>query len=62
MAPLTDPFNIRLSLSQIQFVDALCESRGIVSRPAAIRHLIEEAKEREARRQRADQRRQGAAA
>ncbi len=48
MKPLADPFAIRLSPSQIQYLDRLRERRGIVSRPAAIRHLIEEARDREA--------------
>ena len=50
MTPLADPFNIRLSPGQIQYIDKLRERRGIVSRPAAIRHLIEEARDRDERR------------
>jgi Arc/MetJ-type ribon-helix-helix transcriptional regulator len=55
MAPLADPFSIRLSEAHLQFLDELCERRSYISRPTAIRALIEEAKDREARRARRQQ-------
>jgi Arc/MetJ-type ribon-helix-helix transcriptional regulator len=59
---LADPFSLRLSPQQIEFLDLLRERHGFISRPTAIRHLIEEARTRDARRQRAEQRRQHTAA
>lgn len=54
--PLADPFSIRLSEDQIRYLDELCERRAYISRPTAIRALIEDARARERRTARRHQR------
>ncbi len=44
MDPLADPFTIRLSTSQISYLDTLLQRRGMVTRVAAIRYLIDNAR------------------
>lgn len=48
--PLADPFSIRISVEQMRFLDTLCEERAYISRPTAIRALIEAERARYARR------------
>lgn len=54
--PLADPFSLRLSEDQIQFLDDLCERHAYISRPTAIRALIEDARARDLRNARRQQR------
>lgn len=56
--PLADPFSIRLAVDQIEFLDQLCERHAYISRPTAIRALIEDARARERRTARRHQRQQ----
>ena len=51
--PLADPFALRLSESHMQFLDEIRERDSHVTRAAAIRALIEQARQRDARRRRA---------
>ena len=57
MPPLADPFSLRLSPQQIEFLDELRERHGFMSRPTVIRYLIEDARSRDQRRQRSASRR-----
>lgn len=50
--PLADPIPCRLTPDQVEFLDALAKEHALITRAAALRHLVEAERRRYARRQR----------